>query len=279
MSWVRIDDKAWCHPKFAGLSGNAVRLWLYALCWCNAQQADGHVPKSMIRTFGSSAKDVEALIMAGLWEATDDGWVFHNYLRYQPSKAKIEAKREQISNRVTLHRKRSRNIVTLEAGAEPVTQVYASPQSQSQSQDQRDPPVVPQPGDANEAPTKPARAKRRSALPAAWEPTPAHAAKASELRIPIDPQAEKFRAHALATGRLMADWNAAFTTWLLKAADWARPTYPPKSAASQQESIFERAQRLTAEYEEQQEKECEKARSVTTGCSVIGSIPTASNER
>jgi hypothetical protein len=30
-------------------------------------------------------------------------------------------------------------------------------------------------------------------------------------------EAERFRLHAEATGRLMANWNAAFTTWLINA--------------------------------------------------------------
>jgi hypothetical protein len=112
VSWVRIDDKAWSHPKLAGLSGNAVRLWLFGLCWCNQQESDGRVPASMLRLFGASTKVAAELVEAGLWLATDGGWEFHDYLNYQPSREQLSAQRNATRDRVTRHRERERNGVT-----------------------------------------------------------------------------------------------------------------------------------------------------------------------
>lgn len=127
MSWVRIDDKTWCHDKFADLSGNAVRLWMFALCWCNQHEKDGEVPKSMLRKFSASNKDASELVVAGLWEPTEKGWLFHDYLKYQPSKAQLDAQRTQTRERVSAHRERSRNGVTQAHVTPPVTQVYNCP--------------------------------------------------------------------------------------------------------------------------------------------------------
>ena len=51
-------------------------------------------------------------------------------------------------------------------------------------------------------------------------PKPRHVERGTELRLIVADQANKFRQHAQATGRLMADWDAAFTMWLDKATDF-----------------------------------------------------------
>src|SRR5690606_38006641 len=94
MSWIRIDDKAWSHPKIAGLSGNAVRLWLFGLCWCNAHQTDGAIPTVTLRILGGSARDAKELVAAGLWVPTDSGWSVHDYLAHQSSAEQIRASQE-----------------------------------------------------------------------------------------------------------------------------------------------------------------------------------------
>lgn len=104
MSWVKVDDKAWSHPKFADLSGNAVRLWLFALCWCNQQETDGLIPKGALRLLGGGTRDVAELVNAGLWHVTERGWQVHDFLAYQPSKAQRNAQREATAERVKRHR-------------------------------------------------------------------------------------------------------------------------------------------------------------------------------
>jgi len=59
--------------------------------------------------------------------------------------------------------------------------------------------------------------KRRSILPEGWAPNDSHHAIAAEQGVDLQSEATKFRDHAEATGRLMADWDAAFRTWLRNA--------------------------------------------------------------
>ena len=63
-------------------------------------------------------------------------------------------------------------------------------------------------------------------LPASWAPTDEHIQKAKESGLNLNAEAEKFRLHAEATGRKMVRWNAAFTSWLIKAAEFRGPTIP-----------------------------------------------------
>lgn len=61
------------------------------------------------------------------------------------------------------------------------------------------------------------RKKPATLLPASWKPNEAHTKYANDEGIALDFQAERFRNHAEASDRHMADWNAAFRNWLLKA--------------------------------------------------------------
>jgi len=66
-----------------------------------------------------------------------------------------------------------------------------------------------------------AKPKRGSALPDDWQPTAEHAARAKRENVDLAREVEKFRAHAEATGRVLKNWNAGFTTWLLNAKGFA----------------------------------------------------------
>jgi hypothetical protein len=73
---------------------------------------------------------------------------------------------------------------------------------------------------------------RRSAskpLPDDWTPTDTHRTYAAKHRVDVDREAFKFRNHAAANDRRQANWNAAFTTWLAKASEWAAPIKADKS--------------------------------------------------
>ena len=68
--------------------------------------------------------------------------------------------------------------------------------------------------------------KAETELPKDWQPTAEHMARAKASSLDLAKQAELFRLHAETHGRVAASWNAAFTTWLIKATDQPRPTIP-----------------------------------------------------
>lgn len=215
MSWVKVDDKAWSHPKLVGLHPNALRLWLFGLCWCNQHETDGHIPLGVLGLLGGKARDAEALVKAGLWYADDMGWEVHQYLNYQPSKEQLDAKRNATAARVTAHRERNRNGVgngvTSGVSNAPVTPLPIP----SRPDPVTDKPPSPLAGGAT---TK--RRKARVPIPEPWIPTPAHAELAKSLGVDMRSEAEKFRDHGRATGRLIADPDAAFRMWLRKSVDF-----------------------------------------------------------
>jgi hypothetical protein len=104
MPWAKVDDKLHGHPKAAGVGLEALGLHLLAMSYCAAYETDGHVPanfpteKAGKRAAALVAKLTEAPVDAsGLWETNGNGWVIHDWLEYNPSKAEaaalVEAKR------------------------------------------------------------------------------------------------------------------------------------------------------------------------------------------
>ena len=214
MSWVRIDDKAWCHQKFAGVSGNAVRLWMFALCWCNQHETDGQVPRSMLRVLGGTAKEADELVTTCLWAESAHGFVVHDYLDYQISADELGKKREATKDRVKTHRKRECNAVT---GAV-VTHLYNSPNPNPNP----NPKKIPESG-TKAPPTPRAVVRRLRRCPDGFEPDATAVRIAGELRVSLAVELPKFRDWEFKDPK--SDWQATLRTWIRKAAEAPSGTF------------------------------------------------------
>lgn len=98
MTWGKVDDKLWGHPKWMATPAPARGLWITALSWCMDQGTDGHVPRHALPFLGSTPRHANALVTSGLWETADGGWQFHDWLSYQPDAASVKAKRQAESD-------------------------------------------------------------------------------------------------------------------------------------------------------------------------------------
>lgn len=98
MTWIKLEDKTPRHPKVAGLSDKAFRVWINSLCYASEFLTDGVLPLAFMNTIKPSV--ITELIQAGLWEKDSHGTVcIHDYLGHQTPKSKIEAKRDQARER------------------------------------------------------------------------------------------------------------------------------------------------------------------------------------
>lgn len=77
-------------------------------------------------------------------------------------------------------------------------------------------------GKGEELPAASPPSARASSLPPDWSPTKEHHDRAHEDGTDVDREAVKFRSHAAEKGRTAKNWNAAFTRWLMQAADYAK---------------------------------------------------------
>ncbi len=101
MAWTKLDDSVDTHPKVRRAGNEAFGLHCRALAYCTGQLTDGHIDVAWVKErAGSRGKRlVQALVAAGLWEPNTDGWVIHDYLDFNPSRAEVLEKRRAESER------------------------------------------------------------------------------------------------------------------------------------------------------------------------------------
>ena len=103
MSWVKLDDQFFMHPKVLPLSRGAKLLYLSALTYASAQLTDGHLNEAAVsavaRTVGVQPRLSADLRDAGLWDRTEDGYVIHDYLAYNPSREQVLRARQAAAER------------------------------------------------------------------------------------------------------------------------------------------------------------------------------------
>ncbi|MFI8206846.1 hypothetical protein [Streptomyces sp. NPDC085937] len=109
MPWVKLDDRFPSHRKIALLSDRAFRLHVSAICWCAENLTDGRIADrelalvTRVRGVKATAKQLED---AGLWDRTEDGWVIHDYLDYNPSREQVLLERKKNAERQERFRRR-----------------------------------------------------------------------------------------------------------------------------------------------------------------------------
>lgn len=101
MTWTKLDDNIFDHPKMLKAGEDAANLYVRALVYCNRYLTDGRIEEE---TLGAVTRrpDAEALVAklvkVGLWEEhPDGGWLVHNFHEHNPSAEEVLAKRAELS--------------------------------------------------------------------------------------------------------------------------------------------------------------------------------------
>ncbi len=117
MPWVRLDEEFPDHPKVVTAGPLAGWLHVCALAYCNRHLTDGFVPHAQVPRLVNFAGVVEydedygqvdlrdapevdpyrlaeTLVSLNMWEKRQGGYLIHDFLEYQPSRAEIEAQRK-----------------------------------------------------------------------------------------------------------------------------------------------------------------------------------------
>lgn len=105
MSWVRLDDDFATHPKVKAAGRTAAWLHVAGLCYCAQHLTDGKISDSSLVGLGEfsraqARKLAERLVEVKLWEVNGTGYVIHDYLVYNPSRASVEKKRQAARERM-----------------------------------------------------------------------------------------------------------------------------------------------------------------------------------
>ena len=102
MTWARFDDGFPGHRKIRRLTDGAYRLHTTAICFCAHDLTDGFVTREDIAEMESirqPEKRIAELVKADCWAVAVGGWMIHDYLDYNPSRAQVMAEREAARDR------------------------------------------------------------------------------------------------------------------------------------------------------------------------------------
>ena len=119
MTWFKVDDSFWSHPKSFTLSHQAVALWVRAGSYCGNHLTDGLVPRHALAILQGIEHEAAELVDAGLWLEHQDGWQFHDWADYQDTKDAVERRREQWRERQNRHRKSDTSLLDEELHSVP----------------------------------------------------------------------------------------------------------------------------------------------------------------
>lgn len=256
MTWAKIDDAILDNPKIAKAGVYGFAMHVAAITWCARNLTDGHIPYARVTALltltkvwintenpmalpegrdshsGNTGLDpyvvANHLVSVGLWHATDSGYEVHDYLKYNPSRAQVLAERERSKKRVQKHRSNGVcNGVTTG-----VSNAYVAVAPVPVPYTDQIPPIVPPEGNRPEKVTRKVRRPDRVPLPVDWEAKLSHGVHADNLSLDWKAEESAFKDSAQANGRLYADWDAAFHTWLRNAHKFAGRSGVSKSSTT-----------------------------------------------
>jgi len=96
MSWVSIDDQLPDNLKIAALSDRAFRAYITSICYCGRNLTDGAIPGRHAKQW--AGKTLGELV-PNLWEPREGGYNVHDYLKYNPTRKTVLARRARDSTR------------------------------------------------------------------------------------------------------------------------------------------------------------------------------------
>ena len=189
MTWFKVDDGFYDHPKFLEVPNAAVGLWVKAGAWCGRHLTDGLIPAAQIKLFKGTPAQVKALTSARIWveTQTENGskaYRFNDWNEYQPTREQKLKERADAAERQRKKRERKRpeqqepENVTRDSHVTGARDSHESHTNLSQHPDPTRPDptrittdvVIEESTQADAEPEKPKRATAHL-LPENWQPT------------------------------------------------------------------------------------------------------------
>ncbi|KAA6215124.1 mucin-2 [Streptomyces albofaciens JCM 4342] len=119
MTWFKVDDTFYGHPKTLKAGNAAVGLWVKAGAYAAQHLTEGVVPGVVAQLYGT-APQARKLVAAGLWhehghtcphpkckQPAPGDYFMHDFLIYNPTRAKVEGERARSAERQQRARERA----------------------------------------------------------------------------------------------------------------------------------------------------------------------------
>ena len=93
--WAKVDDTLHSHPKAMQAGLPALGLHLLAMSYSAGYLTDGFVPDGWVEREQGRTKGLpNRLVEAGMWHRIEGGYIIHDWLDYNPSRAEVIERRE-----------------------------------------------------------------------------------------------------------------------------------------------------------------------------------------
>lgn len=224
------------NPKLAMIDDPAAG-WAYvvAICYCRQHRTDGAFPLGpLLRKAGTKKSVADKLMGVQLWHGPGHNCercpqplpgtaVIHDYLRHQQSgdeidalsEARREAGRKGAASR--WHNNGHGNSYSnghgnsVPTGEDESWHLDGMPMAEVEVEEE-----------LKKKTSSSSRKKPEIHLPESWKPTDEHRRRAAAARLDLGVQVQLFKAHAEEHDRRAANWNGAFTRWLINAEEIER---------------------------------------------------------
>ena len=95
MSWAKLDDGFWMHPKVVMAGNEVAGVFCRCLSYCGKYLTDGRVPAQVAMSIAGSKKTLAQVVDTGFLQALPSGdFYVQDYAHYNPLRDEVEAKRE-----------------------------------------------------------------------------------------------------------------------------------------------------------------------------------------
>lgn len=109
MAWFKVDDKLHDHRKARDAKKAAMGVWVLAGSWSADNLTDGFIPKRILTRWGTPT-DARKLVESGLWREGikdgENGWFFHDWELFQPTRNAVEERRRKSAEKIARWRAR-----------------------------------------------------------------------------------------------------------------------------------------------------------------------------
>jgi hypothetical protein len=108
MTWGKMDDKFHRNRKVRSLrqkpgGREALGVWVFWWSWClDDPDLTGHVPA--LELSAADTASAQLLVEVGLWDTVADGYAFHDFHAYNPTRDQVAHKREYDRQRAAAER-------------------------------------------------------------------------------------------------------------------------------------------------------------------------------
>ena len=244
--YARLSNEFWRAPavmEMLDVNPAAVGFYVASVSYASDNLTDGLIEERVAKYSLRVPDDVIAYLVAeGKWEPVENGWIIHNYTKWQNSREQIEAKRERDRNRKANDRSESvpdgfqtdsaRNPNGSRAESEQqltLTKTKTNNQSSFTQVVEEVNSVCAHAREAAPTATEGEREPDEANVLDAWSPSEADLATASGLGVDGEAVARKLRDKLTRKGfeacgvnrRTTAALDATFRSWVEHGAQWA----------------------------------------------------------